>query len=136
MNHLKATVTNLKKFDGVSEIEFETPHHKLSMVALEINDDLKTGSKLILQAKATNIALATQIEEFISISNQLHVNVVEVEYGEILCSVKLQFEDTLLESIISKKSASKMDIKVGNTLIALIKASDLSIVSFDRLKGL
>ncbi|NCO02205.1 MAG: molybdenum-pterin-binding protein [Epsilonproteobacteria bacterium] len=55
-----------------------------------------------------------------------------MDSGEILCSVRIKLQDTILESIITQSSALKMDIKVGDTIIALIKASDVSITSFEN----
>ena len=127
MNTFKAKLTAIKKHEGVSEIQLQTGKHALVMVALELSDTLTVGLEVILSAKATHIALATQIEGFISIANRLHVSFLEVVYGEILCSVQLLFEDQVIESIITTSSASKMDIKAGDHLIALIKSSDLSI---------
>lgn len=127
MNQIKATITNIKKHQNISALSFDALGFHMSMVALELNEKLQVGTHVTIKAKATNISLAKEIEHQISISNQLHGEVYEIDNGVILCSVKIKIKDTILESIITQNSASKMDIKVGDKIIALIKATDISV---------
>jgi molybdopterin-binding protein len=126
LNKFNAFLTSLKQYQNISELSFDALGFKVRMVTLELQDELEVGKILTLKAKATNIALAKEINKDISISNQLKGLVVEVDNGEILCSVKIKIEDTIIESIITQNSASAMNIKVGDDIVALIKASDLS----------
>lgn len=134
MNKIEATITEIKKHQNISALSFSALGSTMSMVALEIDEKLQIGTEVILKAKATNISLAKEIQNQLSISNQLQGEIFEVSYGAILCSVKIKIGDTLLESIITQNSASKMDIKVGDTIIALIKATDVSIAPFEKLE--
>jgi molybdopterin-binding protein len=127
MNLINATITDIKKYQNISTLSFDASGLKLSMVALEIDESLQVGTKVNLKAKATNIALAKDINSQLSISNQLKSTVQEITRGEILCSVKLKLAESTLESIITQSSAIAMNIQVGDEIIALIKASDISI---------
>ena len=127
MNLISATVTEIKKHQNISTLSFDASGQKLSMVALEVDEKLQVGTEVNLKAKATNIALAKDINSQLSISNQLKANVQEITHGEILCSVKLRFNEFTLESIITQNSAVAMNIQTGDEIIALIKASDISI---------
>lgn len=129
MNLISATITDIKKYQNISTLSFDASGLKLSMVALEIDETLQTGTKVNLKAKATNIALAKEINSQLSISNQLKAKVQEITHGEILCSVKLKLQKFTLESIITQNSALSMNIQKGDEIIALIKASDLSIAA-------
>jgi molybdopterin-binding protein len=84
-------------------------------------------SQVTLRTKATNIAIAKELQGMLSYSNQLKVSIQAIEMGSLLCSVKLLFEDTVLESIITADSAKRMQLKVGENVTALIKSSDLAI---------
>jgi len=127
MNQIKATITEIKKHQNISALSFNALGVNISMVALEINENLKIGTEVYIKAKATNISLAKNIENQISISNQLFGKVQEITNGILLCSVKIKIKDTILESIITQNSASRMDIKKGDKIIALIKATDISV---------
>ncbi|WP_345981055.1 TOBE domain-containing protein [Sulfurimonas sp. HSL3-2] len=131
MNIINATITDIKKYEEISAVSFNANGVEISMVALELDPELKIGTKVQLKAKATNIALAKGFNSQISIANQLEAVVEDVVNGEILCSVKLSVKETVIESIITQKSAVSMDIKTGDRLIALIKSNDISIASFE-----
>ena len=127
MNLITATIRDIKKHQNISALRFDALGFELGMVALEIDETLQIGAVVNLKAKATNIALAKEINRQLSISNQLKGRVVEINHGEILCSVKLKVQETTLESIITEHSAIAMNINIGDTIVALIKASDISI---------
>ena len=97
------------------------------MMSLELNKDLKIGSKVELLVKPTSVAISKKYIENISLSNQALAKIVAVENGELLSSLSLQINDTFIESIITKESSQKLDLTKGDIINILIKASDLSI---------
>lgn len=127
MNKISATVTDIKKHQGISTLELRASDLKFGMVALEVDERVQTGTKVDLTVKATNIALAKELNSQISISNQLSAKIEQITIGEILCSVKLRLNEFTLESIITGSSALSMNLQEGDEIIALIKASDISI---------
>ena len=128
MNLIDATILKIRAFDGVSLVEFETASQNLKMMSLDLDKSLQEGCRVILGVKASNISLALSVNDTLSISNQLHCRVHQLKVGELLASVKLEFNGAILESIITKDSALKMQIKEGDMLIGLIKSSELSIL--------
>ncbi|WP_345991146.1 TOBE domain-containing protein [Sulfurimonas sp. HSL-1716] len=132
MNMIDAAVTDIKKHENISAVYFDANGVKLSMVALELDPAIGPGIKVKLKVKATNIALSKGLNSQTSIANQLKTVVQDVVHGQILCSVKLDMQGVILESIITQNSASAMGIKAGDELIALIKSNDVSIASFEE----
>ena len=132
MNIIDAIITDIKKYEGISAVSFDASGMHIGMVALELDAELQIGTKVLLKVKATNVALAKGINAQISIANQLKAVVEDVANGVILCSVKLNIQGTVIESIITQSSALSMDIKAGDELIALIKSNDISIASFEE----
>ncbi len=128
MNKIPATVTAIERADTINIVSFGVAGQTMRMMALELDRRLTTGTEVILGAKATNIALAKEINSLMSISNQLPVKVEDVDLGVLLCSVKFRFAGHLLESIITRESALKMGLDAGDEIVALIKSSELSIV--------
>jgi molybdopterin-binding protein len=128
MNHINAIVKEIHSMDNLSIVAFESYGQSLKMMALGLNFPIKTGSRVILGAKASNIALAKAFSGMISISNQLECMVESIDKGSLLCSVKLRFNGEVMESITTVQSVEQMDLCVGENVIALIKASELSIL--------
>lgn len=128
MNTLIATVTKIDTIDNLNIVNFEFSNQTLSMMSLDLSDDIKIGTKVKLITKPSYIAIAKEFSGILSYSNQLKAKIIELENGKLLSSVKLQIEEFLLESIITFESSKKMDLKVGDEVTAFIKASELSIL--------
>jgi len=128
MNYIEAVVQEIHCVDNINIVRFQAQEQSLSMMSLELDSSLAIGDKVILGAKATTVAISKALNEAISISNQLPSTIYKVDNGELLSSIKLRFFDATIESIITKNSSVKMNLKEGDEVIVLIKASDLSIV--------
>lgn len=127
MSSLIATVTNIENCDSLHIVKFDLNGQTLSMMSLDLNDKITVGKKVKLVVKPSHIAIAKNFTGEVSYSNQLAVTIKSINNGKLLSSVKLDFFDTTLESIITVNSSKKMDLKVGDEVIAFIKASELSI---------
>ncbi len=127
MSKIIARVSKIQNCDSLHIVEFETNTQILSMMSLELNQKIKVGTRVKLVVKPTHIAVAKNLTGDLSYSNQLSTVIESLENGELLSSMKLKFFDFSLESIITLKSSNRMDLKVGDSVTALIKASELSI---------
>ncbi|WP_415407302.1 TOBE domain-containing protein [Sulfurovum sp. CS9] len=128
MNTLIATVTKIDTIDNLNIVKFDFSGQTLSMMSLDLSDDIKIGTNVKLITKPTYIAIAKEFSGMLSYSNQLKAKIKELENGKLLSSVKLEIEEFVLESIITFESSKKMDLKVGDEVTAFIKASELSIL--------
>lgn len=128
MNQIPATVTQIRSIDNLTVVGFESFGVQMRMMALGMNALIEPKSRVILGAKASHVSLAKNLQGDLSISNRLEAKVESLKRGELLCSVKLRFHGTLIESIITMDSAEAMRLQEGDTVLALIKSSELSIV--------
>ncbi len=127
MNKISATVVTIQNVQNLTQVTFATAAGELKMMGLELPQNIKQNTQVILTCKATNIAIAKRSDTMLSFSNQLCVTIKAIEMGELLCSLLLAYNETLLESIITADSARRMQLQVGESVTALIKSSDLSI---------
>lgn len=127
MSQIIATIKNIRNVDSLNIVEFGFFNHTLKMVSLNLNKEITLNKKVKLSIKPTNILIAKNLQGEISISNQLKAKIVKVENGELLSSILLKIEDTILESIITVDSSKNMNLVEDEEVLILIKASDLFI---------
>ena len=123
-----AKVKEIKTIDSLNIVEFDFNNITLKMMSLELNKDITIGKKVELVVKPTNVIISKSYIEDISLSNQILAKIVSFEDGKLLSSLSLKAFDTFFESIITKTSKVKLDLKENDEVNILIKASDLSIL--------
>jgi molybdopterin-binding protein len=128
VNRIEADVTAIERYDNITIVAFDAGGQPMRMMALGLTLPVEVGTHVVLGAKASHVALAKYLLGDISFSNRLKATIASVETGALLCSVMLRVGPTVMESIITRESAVKMELKPGDEVTALIKASDLSIV--------
>ena len=128
MNTIVAEIKEIKSVDNLNIVKFYFAGTTLSMMSLELDENVKVGAKVKLITKPTHVAIAKDFSGEVSYSNQLDAKIIHVENGELLSSIKIQIWETTLESIITKDSSERMNLHVGDSVTAFIKANELSIV--------
>ena len=128
MSQLNATISAIQEQDSLHIVTFDAEGFTLHMMSLELGSDVILGAKVILGVKASSVAIAKEFSGELSYSNQLDLEIQEINEGALLCSLQLQRKEFKLESIITKSSKERMSLKVSDKVTALIKSSDLYIV--------
>ena len=97
-------------------------------VESEKNLGLKVGQKVVFIFKAPAVILAKDLDLKISNKNQLKGEVIEAKIGAVNAEITLKLSDEqTLTAIITKDSAMDMQIGAGDTLIAIVKSSQIII---------
>jgi molybdopterin-binding protein len=63
----------------------------------------------------------------LSARNRLVGKVTEIELGGVVAHVVMRVGDNLIESVITKRSAEEMKLKVGDTVAAVIKSTEVML---------
>lgn len=127
MSKLEAEVKKIDSKDSLNIVEFNFFEKTLKMMSLDLNSNIKVGTKVKLGVKPTNVAIAKNLSGEISLSNKLPATIKDIENGELLSTILLQIENCYIESIITKDSSLKLDLKKDDEVLVLIKASNLFI---------
>ena len=63
----------------------------------------------------------------ISARNQLTGRIIEVHLGEVMAHVSLRVGKNVIESVITRRSAEQMGLKVGDKVKAVIKSTEVML---------
>jgi molybdopterin-binding protein len=63
----------------------------------------------------------------LSARNRLKGKITELEFGGVMAHVVIRVGDNLIESVITKRSADEMKLKVGDTVSAVIKSTEVML---------
>ncbi len=73
--------------------------------------------------------MADGLAKRISARNQLVGVVEEIVLGTVTAKVSVRVGENLIESVITKQSVEDMGIKVGDTVTALIKSTEVMLMT-------
>ena len=63
----------------------------------------------------------------LSARNRLVGKVTEIEFGGVVAHVVMRVGDNVIESVITKRSAEEMNLKLGDTVSAVIKSTEVML---------
>jgi len=63
----------------------------------------------------------------LSARNHLKGKIDEIENGDVLTHITVRVGDSVIESVITKRSAQEMALKVGDSVTAVVKATAVMI---------
>ena len=63
----------------------------------------------------------------ISARNKLRGQIEEIQLGDVMAYVVVRVGDNLLESVITRRSADELKLKKGDTVSAVVKATEVMI---------
>ncbi|MFN3326187.1 MAG: molybdopterin-binding protein [Bryobacteraceae bacterium] len=63
----------------------------------------------------------------LSARNRLTGKVTDVRLGEVMAHVTVQVGETVIESVITRRSAEEMGLKVGDQVTAVVKATEVML---------
>ncbi|MBV7247784.1 molybdopterin-binding protein [Streptomyces sp. MW-W600-10] len=132
-NQLPGTVTAVTTGEAMASVKVRLAggqHITAAITADAVKDlGLAEGSAVRALVKSTEVALATGPVEGVSIRNQLTGSVTDVTTGGAMGSVKVSVEGGELTSAITKDAVEDPGLKVGTSVVALIKSTEISLAS-------
>jgi molybdopterin-binding protein len=63
----------------------------------------------------------------LSARNRLEGEIVELQFGGVMAQVVIRVGENLIDSVITKRSAEEMKLKVGDKVSALIKSTEVML---------
>lgn len=63
----------------------------------------------------------------LSARNHLKGVIDEIQWGDVLTHITVRVGDSVIESVITKRSAEEMGLKKGDSVTAVVKATEVMI---------
>jgi molybdopterin-binding protein len=70
---------------------------------------------------------ATILRMRLSARNHLIGKIIELQLGDIMAHVVVEVGTHLVESVITRRSAEEMNLKIGDTVAAVIKSTEVML---------
>jgi len=86
---------------------------------------LQMGKNIELLINESEVSIAKNRCEEISLNNQLDCLVDDITCGEIFSKISLTMEGQKLSSLITSRSVKRLDLKKGDKVTALIKTNEV-----------
>jgi molybdopterin-binding protein len=67
----------------------------------------------------------------ISARNQLKGKITEIVLGDVMAHVTVRVGQSVIESVITRKSANELQLKKGDTVTVTVKATEVMIAKGD-----
>ncbi|MBV5348216.1 TOBE domain-containing protein [bacterium] len=131
MNRLTGTISKIQQSGAILLVDVDVDGHSFSAMLIESATQpewLKTGNTIDLIFKETEVSLAKNLSGMISMRNRMKCTVLEIERGELLSKVSLQFLKHPITSAITTRSVNSLDLKIGDDIEALVKANEVSLM--------
>jgi molybdopterin-binding protein len=98
--------------------------------AKEFEADFGIVDRVLDYMIAMEAALVTRIQSHamrLSARNHLVGTIVELALGDLMAHVVVKVGENIVESVITRRSAEEMSLKVGDTVAAVIKSTEVML---------
>jgi len=89
--------------------------------------DLKAGKQAIFLFKASSVIVSKNNHIKLSATNQINGVVSEIKVGAVNAEVIIDAKGSKISAVITKESVNGMDLKVGDNVTAIIKATQIIV---------
>jgi molybdopterin-binding protein len=128
MNGTKGIISTIQKKALLHTLEVDVNQVKLHVFTLQLNDGFSIGAEVEIIFKETAPLLVKGDDKVkVSAANRLTVAVEDITYGEIFAEVDLVSAIGPFTVLLTMDVIKSFDLKMGDNLLAFIKASDISI---------
>ncbi|MFD0269697.1 molybdopterin-binding protein [Streptomyces sp. NPDC127106] len=130
-NRLVGTVTDVTTGEAMTTVKVRLEGGQ-DIVAAITSDaareiGLAAGSAVRALVKATEVALANEAVDNISIRNQLSGTVAGVSVGAAMATVTVVVNDSVLTAAVTKDAVEALGLAAGSPVVALIKATEVAL---------
>ena len=131
MNKLPATIKSIQQSGTILLVDAAVDDQVFSVLMIESlvrPEWLEVGAPVDLVFKETEVSLGKDLKGLITTRNRMPCTVMELDEGELLCKIGLQFRQFTISSVVTTRAVRALKIVPGDVLDALVKANEVSLV--------
>jgi molybdate transport system regulatory protein len=132
MNRLPGVITAIQSAGHVALADVEVAGGSMSALLIESEVQgahFKPGAAVLVLFQETEVSLAKQLAGLISLRNRLKTRVKQVDKGGVLTRTVLDYHGHEIISVITTRSAERLQLAVGDEIEALIKANEVTLMA-------
>lgn len=136
MNILTGTITQIQQSGAILLVDIDVNGQNFSALLIEsaIRPDwLQKSNEIDLVFKETEVSLAKKMSGLISLRNRMQCKVIQVERGELLSKITMQFQQQIISSAITTRAVDSLQIVVGDSVEAMVKSNEISLMKTKKL---
>jgi len=137
MNKFSGTISQIQQSGAILLVDIDVDGHGFSALLIESGAQpewLQTGNTIELIFKETEVSLAKNLSGLISTRNRMGCTVQQIERGDLLSKVVLQFQQHTITSAITTRSVDLLALKNGDKVEALVKANEISLMKRQKFE--
>ncbi len=131
MNKLKGHINRVEVNGNLSLVSVDINTHTIfKSIVIETPETapyLKMGNPIYLLFKETEVILAVNYQNNLSVDNQISATIKSIEQGQLLSKVILETKAGPLTAIINVQAIEKLNLIVGKELSALVKMNEIML---------
>ncbi|WP_304196298.1 molybdopterin-binding protein [Flavobacterium alvei] len=136
MNILTGIITQIQQSGAILLVDVDVNGQNFSALLIESvtrPDWLQKSKTIDLVFKETEVSLAKDLSGQISLRNRMQCKVIQVERGELLSKITMQFQQQIISSAITTRAVDSLQIAVGDSVEAMVKSNEISLMKTKKL---
>ncbi len=133
MNSLAGTIAAIDTDGNLSLVDIDvTKTFRMSALIVETPEHclwLKAGNKVKVLFKETEVSIARNLSGQISLRNRFMATITRIRSEGMLAEITLASAGHEVVSIITSRSAQRMELKTGDQVEWLVKANEVSLTT-------
>jgi len=131
MNRIRVVVEETEEAGGVTRVVARAGSRRLTADTLELWQKIERGKEIFFVFKETEVSIAKEMKGRITLSNIFEGRVLSIEKGGILSRVVVDTDGEQITSIVTSDALERLELKTGDSVKALVKATEVSLEEAD-----
>jgi molybdopterin-binding protein len=130
MNSFEGRIVQIQSHESVAIVDISDGINNFTVTMLgQVHDleKMKIGRNVKVFFSEMEVALAKNLEGYISMRNRFLGVVTKIESGELLTRIVFVMNGIEISSVITTRSAKKLALKLGDQIEGLVKSNEMNI---------
>lgn len=130
MNRIKAIITDIQSSGNLSLIRMQADDLVLTSVILDTADSspfIARNKEVVVLFKETEVILSRSNPDDLSLRNRIPGTITAIDTGALLGRIVMNSRYGIIRSMITASAIKQLDLKVGDSVYAMIKTNELML---------